>query len=91
MSRSRSPRAARRYLEAARDSIVKYGGRQIAGGSGTYEVLEGEWEGPRVVVHEFPDMESLKRWYDSEEFRPLKEFRQSIANGNLIAVEGFQS
>ena len=78
-----------RYLGPARDSIVKYGGKQIAGGSEKYEVLEGAWEGPRVVVHEFPDMETLKRWYYSEEFRPLKEIRRSISEGNLIAVEGF--
>ena len=77
-----------KYLEPAHASVVKYGGRRIAGGSG-YEVLEGAWEGPRVVIHEFPDMESLKRWYNSEEFKPLKEFRQSISEGNLIVVEGF--
>ena len=80
-----------RYLGPARDSVVKYGGRQLAGASENFEVLEGAWKGPRVVIHEFPDMESLKRWYDSEEFKPLIEIRQSVSEGNLIAVEGFEN
>ena len=77
----------RHYLTQARASIVKYGGRPIAGGDG-FEVLEGAWQGSRVVLHEFPDMETLKRWYHSEEFKPLKEFRQTISKGNLVAVDG---
>ncbi len=80
-----------RYLGPARDSVVKFGGRQLAGGSENFEVLEGAWEGPRVVIHEFPDMESLKRWYNSEEFKPLIKIRQSISEGNFIAVEGFEN
>jgi len=76
-----------KYLAQARASIVQYGGRHIAGGDG-YEVLEGDWQGPRVIIHEFPDMDCLMRWYNSEEFKPLKKFRQSISEGNLIVVEG---
>lgn len=84
----RDPEAYReKYLGPARASIAKYGGRQIIGGD--YEVLEGDWQGPRIVVHEFPDMETLKRWYDSDEFRPCKELRLSISEGNMIAAEGF--
>ncbi len=77
-----------KYLGPARDSVIKYGGRLLAGVSDNFEVLEGTWEGPRVVINEFPDMETLKRWYNSEEFKPLREIRQSVSEGNLIAVEG---
>ncbi len=76
------------YLGPARESVIKYGGRLLAGVSDNFEVLEGTWEGPRVVINEFPDMETLKRWYNSEEFKPLREIRQSVSEGNLIAVEG---
>ncbi len=80
-----------RYLGPARDSVVKFGGRLLAGASENFEVLEGAWEGLRVVINEFPDMESLKRWYNSEEFKPLIEICQSISEGNFIAVEGFEN
>ena len=82
------PEAYRRdYLGPARASIAKFGGGQLVGGE--FEVMEGEWPGPRVVVHEFPDMETLKRWYDSDDFRPLIEIRQRVSKGNLIVAEGF--
>ncbi len=75
------------YLGAARASVAKFGGRQLIGGE--FEVLEGEWPGLRVVVHEFPDRETLNRWYDSEDFKPLKELRQRVSKGNFIVAEGF--
>ena len=77
----------RDYTGPARASIEKFGGRQLVGGD--FEVLEGEWPGPRMVVHEFPDMETQKRWYESDDFQPLIKIRQSVAKGNLIVAEGF--
>ena len=75
------------YQGPARASIEKYGGRQLVGGA--FEVVEGEWPGPRIVVHEFPDMKTLKRWYESDDFQPLAKLRQSVAKGNLIIADGF--
>ncbi len=74
------------YAGLAGATVAKYGGRRLAGAEA--EVLEGEWTGPRVIIHEFPDMEALKRWHGSEEFKPLIEMRQRAAKGNLVAVEG---
>ena len=51
-------------------------------------MLEGDWEPTRLVVLEFPDMASLRAWYDSPEYAPLKVLRQGAADGRLIAVEG---
>ena len=79
-----------KYRGPALASVAKYGGRQLAGPPDNYEVLEGAWEG-NINVLEFPDMETLKRWYNSEEFRPLRAFRQSISEGNLIALEGVEN
>ena len=77
----------REYQGPARASIEKFGGRQLVGGE--FQVMEGAWLGSRIVVHEFPDMETLKRWYDSDDFKPLIKLRQSVAKGNLIIAEGF--
>ncbi len=76
----------RDYLGPARASIAKFGGKQLVGGA--FEVLEGDWPGPRIVVHEFPDMETLKAWYSSDDFQPLIAIRQSVSKGNLIVADG---
>lgn len=76
----------RDYLGPARASIAKFGGKQLVGGA--FEVMEGDWPGPRIVVHEFPNMETLKAWYNSDDFQPLIAIRQSVSKGNLIVTDG---
>jgi uncharacterized protein (DUF1330 family) len=39
-------------------------------------------------VLEFPSVEQAKRWYDSEEYRPLKAMRFKASKSNLVLVEG---
>ena len=51
-------------------------------------MLEGDWEPHRLVVLEFPDMASLKAWYASPEYVPIKRIRENSAKGRLIALEG---
>src|SRR4051795_9550092 len=64
-----------------------FGGRYVARG-GQREVLERDWEPHRLVVLEFPDMATLKAWYDSPEYAPIKQIRENSAKGRLIALEG---
>ncbi len=68
-------------------TIEQYGGRFLVRG-GASEILEGSWQPPRVVVLEFPDVDAAKRWYFSDEYRPLIELRQRASNGHLLLVEG---
>ena len=67
--------------------IEKYGGRYLVRG-GASEVLEGEWQPSRLIVLEFPDMDTLQRWYRSDDYQVLLRIRQRAARTNLIAVEG---
>lgn len=54
---------------------------------GKFEVLEGEQiEG--IVVAKFPDMESAKKWYNSEPYKIAAKHRQKGAIYNGILVEG---
>ena len=75
------------YRREVPATLAKYGGRFLVRG-GTSEVLEGDWAPKRVVVLEFPSMDALKRWYHSEEYKPLIKLRQTHSTGDLIAVEG---
>ena len=77
----------RKYRELVGPSIAAYGGRYLVRG-GAMEVLEGNWSPRRTVVLEFPDMASLKRWYDSPGYEPIRALRFRAASADVIAVEG---
>lgn len=75
------------YRKQVPATLTKYGGRFMVRG-GRFEKLEGNWQPKRLVLLEFPSVEQAKRWYDSEEYRPLKAMRLKASNSNLILVEG---
>jgi uncharacterized protein (DUF1330 family) len=41
-----------------------------------------------VVLIEFPDRDTAEAWYNSEEYRPLRELRMKAAPGRAILFEG---
>jgi uncharacterized protein (DUF1330 family) len=75
------------YRKQVPGTIAKYGGRFIVRG-GKFETLEGSWQPKRLVMLEFPSVEQAKKWYDSEEYRPLKAMRFKASKANLVLVEG---
>jgi uncharacterized protein (DUF1330 family) len=75
------------YREAAGPAVAAYGGRYLARGGRTV-TLEGTWDPERLVVAEFPDVESAQRWYDSPEYQHAKSLREGIATMEMIVVEG---
>ncbi len=68
--------------------IAAHGGRYLVRG-GAVEVLEGEGKALRQVILEFPDMASLKSFYDSPGYTAARAIRQKASNGTLVAIEGF--
>ena len=81
------PQPYEEYKRQVKPLIERFGGRYVVRG-GPHDVLEGDWTPTRLVVLEFPDMASLRAWYDSPEYAPLKVLRQAAAESRLIAVEG---
>jgi uncharacterized protein (DUF1330 family) len=75
------------YRRLVPGTIAKYGGRFIVRG-GAFRVQEGSWQPKRLVLLEFPSTEQAKRWYDSEEYRPLKAMRLKASTSNLVLVDG---
>ena len=49
-------------------------------------MLEGGWPGA-VVLMEFPDMETAKRWYNSPEYQQILPLRTDNAIGDLVLVD----
>jgi uncharacterized protein (DUF1330 family) len=67
--------------------IAAHGGRYLVRG-GAVEVLEGDGQALRQVILEFPDMTSLKAFYDSPEYTAARAIRQKASTGTLVAIEG---
>ena len=64
------------------------GGTFIARGGRT-TVLEGDWKPERIVIIRFDDMETARKYYDSELYRQAREVRAgATAKFNMICVEG---
>lgn len=70
--------------------IASHGGRYLTKG-GSHALPEGgHWKPERVAIIEFPDMASLKRWYESPEYQPLIALRKACTSDldMLITVDG---
>jgi len=75
------------YRARNTDAVGAHGGRFIARG-GPHQVLEGDWKALRLVIIEFPDMDAARRWYESDEYAPLRALRQGASTTNIMVVDG---
>ncbi len=75
------------YRQGVLATIQKYEGRVLVAG-GKFEVVEGTAKPTLPAILEFPSLEAAKRWYDSEEYRPLKALRLAAARANGFLVQG---
>jgi uncharacterized protein (DUF1330 family) len=81
------PEQYERYKAASPASVADCGGRFLVRG-GELAVLEGDWEPSRLVVLEFPDLETAKGWYASEGYQQVKRLREAAAELKMVAVAG---
>ena len=83
------PATFQEYGRQVPATIAKFGGRYLVRG-GSIEAVEGGWNPRRLVVLEFPSMDQARKWYHSEEYKPLIALRQKGSRGKLVFVEGYQ-
>ncbi len=81
------PNAWEEYRSKIRALLADFDARVIAADPEP-KVLEGEWTGTRNVIIEFPDMDTVERWHNSDEYKPLLDMRLGAARGNVIGVNG---
>ena len=81
------PAAYERYRPLAAASIARFDGRFVVRG-GKVDLLEGEPTPERIVVTEFPDAATARRWYRSEEYQAALKIRQAASRGRVLLVEG---
>ena len=79
------PEKYKEYIEKVKPVAEKFGGDYIIRGGET-KVVEGKWIYPRTVVIKFPSYEKALEWYNSEEYKLIKQIRleNSVANGIII-------
>jgi uncharacterized protein (DUF1330 family) len=84
----KNPDKYEEYKKLAKPIAEKYGGTYRARG-GEMDVRETDlWTPTRIVIIEFPDMDSARAFVDSDEYAPVKPLRRDNANCTLFIVEG---
>ena len=83
----KKPKEYKEYVEKVRPIAEKFGGEYIVRGCESI-VLEGTWAYPRTVVIKFPSYEKALEWYNSDEYKPIKQIRLENSIGNGIIIKG---
>jgi uncharacterized protein (DUF1330 family) len=75
------------YRKQVSDLFTRHGGRYIVRG-GPVEVLEGSYDGRRLVIFEFPSMEAIRTVWNSPQYAKLKKLREGSGELDVWAVPG---
>jgi uncharacterized protein (DUF1330 family) len=77
------------YVQKAVPTLMAVQGRAIVLHDNP-EVLEGKWEGKRVVILEFDSVDAARKWYNSPEYQAIAPERHACADADAIIVGGFE-
>jgi uncharacterized protein (DUF1330 family) len=76
------------YKAQAKPIAEQFGGIYRTRGGKT-DVFESDlWSPTRIVVVEFPDMQSARDFVDSDAYKPVKAIRHANAECTVILVDG---
>ena len=82
-----NPENYKHYIQQVVSVAEQFGAEYIVRG-GENQVIEGTWQHPRTVVMKFPSYEKALEWYNSEEYKPIKQIRLDNAETNGIIIKG---
>ncbi|QJF52582.1 DUF1330 domain-containing protein [Roseobacter ponti] len=84
------PEKLQAYVEGHAPSLAQYGGRLIYIG-GDQETVEGDLPvGDIIAIHAWSSRERFLEWYNSDEYRPWKEYRQNgVTKATITLSAGF--
>lgn len=81
------PAAYEQYKALAPGAVTAAGGRYLVRG-GEVTALEGQHDGRRVVVLEFPGLEAARAFYDGATYREARAARRDAARMTMLLVPG---
>lgn len=67
--------------------VEKFEGKYVVIG-GRLRKIEGSWNPSYLVMIEFPSFEQASQWYDSEDYKALKNLRQTAGHYDAVIIEG---
>ncbi|WP_121992300.1 DUF1330 domain-containing protein [Pseudochrobactrum lubricantis] len=74
------------YISTAKPAFERFGANFIARG-GAAHAVEGQGRARNVII-EFPSMQHALDCYNSPEYQAAVVIRQTVADGEVIIVEG---
>ena len=83
----KDPAGMEEYRAKVGPIVEKFGGRYVVIG-GPFQVAEGSYQPIFPVMIEFPSMTEAKNWYDSSEYRDLKDLRLKATVSNAFFMAG---
>ena len=75
------------YADKVPTTVKNYGGEYLVR-AGEFKSIEGEWKFGRNVVIKFPSYEKALEWYNSEEYKQIKQIRLDNSEGTNIIIKG---
>jgi uncharacterized protein (DUF1330 family) len=84
------PEAYALYSAQVPQTIAAFGGKYLVRG-GHATQLEGQAQGERNVLIEFPSREIAEAWYNSEAYQAIIQHRIKNSEGSLTIVDGYQT
>ena len=82
-----NPDEYQKYLNEADEIFSKYNGKYLALDDSPL-VLEGKWDYSRVVIIEFQSKSEFNKWYKSEDYQRILQYRLRAADCDTILIEG---
>ena len=76
------------YVATASPAYARFGAKLLVRG-GVFQETEGVARARNVVI-EFPTYQAAIDCYNSPEYTAARAIRQSIADGELIIIEGYE-
>ena len=78
------------YQKAVAPLLQAVGARYLARG-GEFRIYEGDYQPDRLIVVEFPSLQAMDDFYESEPYQTLKPQRENCSRSRIVAVEGLGS
>jgi uncharacterized protein (DUF1330 family) len=75
------------YQDKAKVTIESAGGRMLVRNA-VPEAVEGESDGRKIVMLEFPSASAAGAWYKSPEYQEIAKIREGKAEVEAVMVEG---
>jgi uncharacterized protein (DUF1330 family) len=85
-----NPEAYALYASQVPETIAAFGGKYLVRG-GHATQLEGQPQGERNVVIEFPSRERAEAWYGSDAYQAIIQYRTDNSTGALALVDSYDA